>query len=56
MPRSPNYQRHTVCRGLARALYRDPGALEGRIDYSRAIEQEIEYAATIVSSRLARSH
>lgn len=39
-----------VCRGLACVLYREAGARDGRVDYTSAIEGEIEYAATLLSA------
>lgn len=48
-------RRHLVCRGLARCLYRQPGDRTGNLDYSTAIEREIEYAATLLSLHLTES-
>ncbi|MFI2429751.1 serine/threonine protein kinase [Streptomyces sp. NPDC018955] len=50
---SGSYRQHLVCRGLARALYREADARHGQIDYTHAVEREIEYAATVLSARLA---
>ncbi|MFD5805755.1 hypothetical protein [Streptomyces sp. NPDC127020] len=50
------HHRHLVCRGLVRALYGEAGARHGQIDYTRPVEREIECAATLLSSRLDRSH
>ncbi|GGP63018.1 hypothetical protein GCM10010231_37470 [Streptomyces sindenensis] len=50
--RGSGNRQHLVCRGLARALCREAGAGRGRVDYSYAIEREIEYAAAILSTRL----
>ncbi|PWI05890.1 serine/threonine protein kinase [Streptomyces sp. NWU339] len=50
-----SYHRHLVCRGLARALYREAGARHGQIDYTHAIEREMEHAATALSTRLCHT-
>ncbi|MEW2267960.1 hypothetical protein ACGF5T_30880 [Streptomyces sp. NPDC047853] len=48
------HHRHLVCRGLVRALYREAGAGHGQIDYTHAIEREMEHAATLLTARLSR--
>ncbi|HBF84949.1 MAG TPA: hypothetical protein DD420_34985 [Streptomyces sp.] len=50
-----SHRRHFVCRGLARCLYRQPGDRTGNLDYSSAIEREIESAATLLSLHLTES-
>ncbi|MET7296754.1 hypothetical protein ABZS79_32455 [Streptomyces griseoloalbus] len=46
------YRQHLDFRGLASALYRETGSRHGQIDYTHAVEREIEYAATVLSARL----
>ncbi|MEU3733737.1 hypothetical protein AB0E81_30715 [Streptomyces sp. NPDC033538] len=48
---SDRHRDHVVCRGLIRLLYQEP-AHHGRIEYSQAIEREMEYAAMALSSSL----
>ncbi|MBV9022524.1 MAG: hypothetical protein JO362_01675 [Streptomycetaceae bacterium] len=46
------YRRHVICRGLARAVYRQPAPITGLTDYTHPIEREIEAAATLLAHHL----
>ncbi|SEM78991.1 hypothetical protein [Streptacidiphilus jiangxiensis] len=45
-------RRRIVCRGLARAIYRAPGARDGRPDYRHPVEREVEFAAMALVNHL----
>jgi hypothetical protein len=49
------HRRFMICRGLARALYRAPGARDGHMDLSQPLEREVEFAAMALAQRLYRA-
>lgn len=46
------HRRFMICRGLARALYRAPGARDGILDLSQPLEREVEFAALALAQHL----
>jgi hypothetical protein len=49
------HRTHLICRGAARALYREPGDRDGTPDHRSPIEREIECAAMALARHISPS-